>query len=99
MRSILLAALLAAGPAFAADYVATNGKDYVRLQSGSCPEDILAMVPIDARDQFFAARANLNGKDYRACWTLVNGAVVYLRYEDADEGEVPLIQFKPVQGI
>ena len=93
-----LFALLAL-PALADDFVARNGKDTVRLTQAECPKEVMAILDPALREKVRSAMSVLNGKEYRACWTLMVPGFVNLLYEDGDEGMVPLEDFKREAGI
>lgn len=98
MRILLIAALLAAGPAVAEDRIARNGADSIRLTDAPCGESVRALLPPAVHDKLRAAQAEIGGQKYEACWVRYQGAV-YLFYADGDQGEVPEQAFKPVTEI
>jgi hypothetical protein len=95
--AFLLFALLAL-PALADDFIASNGRDSVRLTQGPCPKDILALMRPEIHDVVKAAVTKVNGKEFRGCWMVQPSGVVTLLYEDGDEGVVPLKDFKRAPG-
>lgn len=99
-RFILASAALLAFSANA-DYIARQGKDYVRIMETPCHESVLQHIPPEAHPLFLGAVAEMNGKSYRACWTMFQqtGAHLFLVYEDADTGLVPLADLKEAQGV
>jgi hypothetical protein len=93
-KTIVAAALaLAAGSAMADLVFYAGAGDYVRLTGRPCD---LEMTPDWQALNPHAAIANVNGKQFAACWVLVpRTGVVALRYEDNDFGSVLLSAFKP----
>lgn len=91
MRRIgMLCAALAASSAMAADLVAYEGTDMIRLTSQACSNTaVLSRLPPQVHEQFLTANAVLQGQRYAACWR-ITPAAAYLVYEDGDEGLVPL---------
>jgi len=95
MRLLLLCAALAAGPALAADLVATQGGDSVRLQDGPCTsEPVLKLLQPALREDYKAASAVVDGHKFAGCWRRT-GNVAHVLYEDGDQGIVPLSNVKP----
>lgn len=99
MRSVVIAAILVAGPALA-DSEFRQGADFVRVTARPCEGAVAALIqaagesPLDYR----AASAQVAGKPYAACWKPVfPQRVIYIRYEDADEGLIPFDALKPVK--
>lgn len=93
MRLFFAALALAAQPVFA-DYIASNGVDSVLLTQKPCPADIAAMVPEEWREMAQLADAMVGGKHFRACYALRSDGFVIIKYEDDDNGAVPLSQFR-----
>lgn len=102
LRSMILAAALAAGPALAGDLVARQGEDSVRLTDAACANaEVLALV--DQREpgfkeEFRRAVATFQGQTYEGCWHR-SGDGAHLIYSDGDEGTVPMQALKPVLDI
>lgn len=95
MRSVLLCVALAAAPAFAADLVARQGSDTVRLADGPCTsETVLALLDPQLRSHYKAATAVVQGRSFSGCWRKT-GSVAHLLYEDGDQGIVPMAELKP----
>lgn len=95
MKVALLCAALIAAPAFAADLVAYNGRDSVRLADSPCQsEQVLTHVLPQMHSQFRAATAVVDGRTYAACWRVM-GPAAHLLYEDGDQGLIPLTDLKP----
>lgn len=95
MRSILLCVALAAAPALAADLVARQGGDTVRLADGPCiSETVLALLDPQLHSQYKAASAVVQGRTFAGCWRKT-GSVAHLLYEDGDQGIVPMAELKP----
>ncbi len=94
IRAGILGASLAAGTAMAADLVAYEGKDMIRLTSQSCTNAaVLERLHPQVQPQFRQADAVLQGQRYTACWSMTPTAA-YLVYEDGDEGLVPLTKLE-----
>lgn len=95
MRLAVLCAALVVAPAFADDLVARHGSDTVRLADSPCAvEQVLELVPVQMREEFHAASAVLEGRNFSGCWRVMGNAV-HLLYEDGDEGLIPLADLKP----
>lgn len=89
-----LATICAAGalalPAIGGDLVATEGRDTVRLAEGNCTNmTVLNQVDPEMRPHLRAASAELQGRNYAACWRMTTVGA-HLIYEDGDQGLVPL---------
>lgn len=98
MRTLIVAALMAAGPAFA-DRVAKQGDDEVRLMDKACPyASVLRFIPENQRSEYQKAEGRFQGKRYFACWLDV-GNGVHLYWEDGDQGFVPSRDIKDDQSI
>lgn len=84
-----------------ADYIARRGNDYVRIMDSPCHAAVLQHIPEQAHSQFLGAVAEIGGKSFRACWTLFQrtGAHLFMVYEDAETGLVPLGDLKEAQGV
>ncbi|MBC7604022.1 MAG: hypothetical protein H7255_15355 [Ramlibacter sp.] len=96
MRTVLLlcAALAAAAPALAQDFVARQGEDTIRLADAPCEnEGVLGKVPEQFQSQYLKATAVVQGQSFSACWRKA-GEVVHLIYEDGDQGLLPLTDLK-----
>ena len=98
MKALLIAALMAAGPA-AADLVTKQGANTLRLTEHPCPVTMAKYLPAEIIGRFLAAVAIVDGKTYMGCWTIRGDGQVFLRYEDGDGGLVPLTSFKDEPGI
>jgi hypothetical protein len=97
MRALILAALVAAAPAMAVP-VARIGGDVVRLTDAPCSGPVLAMIQPGPDHFWLLAHATVDGKPWTPCWRML-GNSVHLLYEDADQGVIPLTEFKDEQGI
>lgn len=98
MRALILAALVAASPAFA-DLEARQGSDRVRFMESACTDEtVLARIEPTARKEYRAAAAHFQGQDYAACWR-PSGNVMHLVYADGDQGIVPMQDLKPVLDV
>lgn len=94
MRSLILAACIAASPAVAADFVARQGQDVIRLTDEPCPVSVIRHIPEGHRGHFRKAHASVNGKNYLACFAARSDGMVALVYEDGDQGLIPIQLFK-----
>lgn len=98
-RTLLcLASVLLALPALADYLVATNGRDTVRLSQAACPKAVLAVMKPELRGHVKAAQSTVGGKEFQACWSLLQPGFVSLIYEDGDEALIPMADFKRVPG-
>lgn len=96
MKAFVLCAVLAAAPAFALadDLVARQGDDSVRLNDAPCAsENVLGRLPVEAREEYKSASAQLQGQSFSACWREM-GNVAHLVYEDGDQGIIPMQELK-----
>lgn len=96
MRKLMIAAILAAGPAFAGDLVATQGRDSVRLTQEPCHPAVLRVIPQGERGYYRKAVVLFEGKSWVACWAPLGDQkeMVHLWYSDADQGLIPRDQFR-----
>lgn len=73
-----------------ADAEARQGNDSVRLTEAPCTNAaVLALLKPEAVEHFRAASAVFNGQHFEACWRVSEG-VVFLVYEDGDQGVIPV---------
>jgi hypothetical protein len=92
--ALLVAAALAAAPAFADEVVASNGNDSVRLSDSPCTsQQVLSLLDPSLRPALRDASAVVQGRSFKACW-VVHGDAAHLLYEDGDQGLIPLADFK-----
>lgn len=95
MRSAILAAILAASPAFA-DSEAKAGGDWIRIHDSPCVSaQTLALIPEKYRADFRKAQGKLGGEVFFGCWTTLDG-VVFILWEDGDQSMIPEQAFKQV---
>jgi hypothetical protein len=100
MRTLILAALLAAGPALAGDHlVARQGADVARLTQQPCPAAVLEQIPQHVREQFRLALMTVDGRSYDACWALRVDRIVQVVYHDGEGGLIPMDHFKREPGV
>lgn len=94
MRALIIAALLAAGPAVA-DQVARNGDAELRLQGSVCSHaGTLAQLKPEWRDKFRNARFIKGGTILAyACWIEDEDGYVVI-YEDGSDMTYPTQLFK-----
>lgn len=86
LRSLILAAAVAASPALAGDRLARMGADEVRLMDKPCPyASVLRFIPEAARAEYRKAEGRVQGQRYFACWRDL-GDAVHLYWEDGDQG-------------
>lgn len=97
MRSLLVAALMAAGPA-SADWVMKTESGYVRLSDGPCHQEIREQLKPEWQDAFRSGWVVFRGKDYKLCW-LDNGGHYVILDEDGDVTAVPKSAFKQEGGV
>jgi hypothetical protein len=81
MRKFLIAAILAAGPAFA-DSEARQGADWVRVTANPCKDEkVLAQMDKENPLDYRAATAEVGGKLFNACWKpLFDKEVIFLDF-------------------
>jgi hypothetical protein len=92
--AIFAAAMLAASTAMAAPFARSSSGDWVRLLDKPCAAEVLALIPEAERDQYHAAKAQIDGKQFDACWEVVADAgAVHLVYADGDQGLVSMLAF------
>lgn len=99
MRHFLASLLLLAAPAMAADMVAKEGNDRVRLTQEPCPVSVLTVIPQVERGYFHRAYAQLNGHQWEACWAIRRDESVLMVYSDGDKGVIPLTDFRQDDGV
>jgi hypothetical protein len=100
MKAIaFLCATLSMASAIAGELVSYGDGNTIRLADSACTsEKVLSQVEPEFRTQFRAASADLQGKQFTACWHITpDGA--HLIYEDGDQGLVPLARLKPLLSI
>lgn len=98
IASICTACALVA-PALAAELVATEGQDTVRLAETACTNTtVLEQADPEIRPLLRAATAELQGRNFVACWR-PTAAGAHLIYEDGDQGLVPLTHLRPLPWI
>ena len=99
MRSILFAAILAAGPALAGERAAQRGDDEVRLFDSPCVHgEVLSRLPADLRPHFRKASVRISGQKWYACYW-ERDEVVFLVYEDGDQAIIPVANFTDSPGV
>lgn len=97
-RSLAFCLAVLCSGAYADDLVAGKGRDTVRLTQAACPAEILALLPANAAGFMKLAITRIAGVEFRACW-IVYGDSIALKYEDNDNGLVPLSDFTVEHGI
>jgi hypothetical protein len=103
MRTLVFLPLLLVASSALADAEVRHGTSYVRITAQACkdPKVIERITaagdnPLDYR----AARAEIDGVAYSACWKpLYQREMIYLRYEDDDQGLLPFGELKPVRAV
>jgi hypothetical protein len=97
MKAVAVVAVLAAfaaAPSFAEELVARQGSDSVRLSDVACKSELVLSRVQEARDEYKAASAQVQGQSFVACWRVM-GNVAHLVYEDGDQGIIPIQELKP----
>lgn len=95
MRKVIIAALLAAGPALSAEMVAKNGEDSITLQDRPCVHaGTLAQLKPEYRERFRMGRAKLQGQDWFLCWIVTPQSSIAIVFEDGDTLDLPMAVFK-----
>lgn len=99
MKRLLIAAVFAAGPAFA-DLVATSGENELRLMPGPCVHGgILGMLKPEHRKQFKKGQAFVAGKLFYACWIDTGEGSYFVIYDDGDGKVYSVTSFTDQPGI
>lgn len=103
MRLLILPFLLALASLAHADSIARSGDNWVRIAATPC-EAAQVVQHIEAAGDdpkdFRAASARVGGQEFVGCWRPdFANRMVYMRYEDGDDGFVPFDDLKPMQGI
>lgn len=88
MKRYLIAALLCAASTAHADFIASDGKNSIRLMTVPCE------LPIPQRDVMLAASAVVDGKSWKACWAPVSREAIGVVYEDGDQQMLPVSIFR-----
>lgn len=101
-KSFLLGLLaLACIPALSGPVFEENG-DRIHLTEKACPAEIVeiakkAGAPEDQK--FLLAETTVGGKDFKACWTLIDAGRLGLVYEDGDIGMMRVENFKEKKSV
>jgi hypothetical protein len=100
MKRLILAALMAAGPA-AADLVATNPRgDELRLMPVACTnEAVLDQIKPEHRDKFQKAQASIGGKTFAGCWVDTGEGAYIVFFSDGDRLILPVTAFINQPGV
>lgn len=99
LRKASLGLLLAfATLSASADATATFGTDSVTLRDKACPASVLERITPEHRSNFRKADGLVNGKPYLGCWVLERD-VVFLMWEDGDQGIIPAKNFKEAKSV
>jgi hypothetical protein len=94
MRKFVLIAALSLPLIAHADLLARAGKNELRLMEAPCKnETVRALIKEEWRDKFHAARADVNGKSYEACWIDTNQGVYFVYYENEESAIYPVSVF------
>lgn len=96
MRRLILLLTLAAAPALAADRIAKEGDNEVRLTESPCTvASVLRHIPEELRMHYQRADGRMGGQRYFACWR-EGGGMVHLWWEDGDQGFIPVRALRDV---
>jgi hypothetical protein len=100
MKKLLIAALLAAGPAMA-DLVATNkGGDELRLMPGRCVHGgILGHLAEEWRPKFKKGQAWIGGKLHFVCWIDTGDGDYFVMGESGASHFYPITMFIEQPGV
>lgn len=102
MRALIVAALVAAGPALADEMVFKSGSTVVRLQDKPCASQRVQMLvktqDADMLKNMGAGYVVFQGREIPMCWTLRGDAVLVVD-EDGDAGLIPVAEFKRDAGV
>jgi hypothetical protein len=100
MRSLLIAALLAAGPALADDMVFQGDGFLVRLEPTAClHENVLDKIKPEHHGAFRHGYVIVRGKTLNLCWTVAQPGEITVIDQDGDVGGLPISGFKRAGGI
>jgi hypothetical protein len=95
MRSLIIAALLAAGSAHADLVSKGDNAKLVLFENKPCDlPELMVGVPPEMIDQVHSGYVESDGRVIRLCWTR-NGDIGLIRDENGDGGMVNLAAFKP----
>lgn len=95
LTALVIAAAACIGAANAETLTARQGNDSVTLYEKPCTNpDIVKRLNDGVVQDFQAASAVFQGQSYQACW-IPSGNVVYLIYEDGDQGMIPVQELRP----
>jgi hypothetical protein len=97
MRALIVAALLAAGPA-SADLVYKGDGANIRLMDTPCNDRVKRLILAEWQDRFKAGLAIINGRALRVCWVEDSPGSLVLIDEDGDGGRLPKEAFKDEPG-
>ena len=67
-----------------ADFLASDGKNTIRLATVPCELDL------PTRDVMLAASAVIDGKNWKACWAPVSRDAIAVIFEDGDQLMLPV---------
>ena len=100
MKRLLIAAILAVGPAYA-DLIATNsGGDELRLMHSPCTHGgVLGHLDKDKRVQFKKAQSWVQGKLLYACWIDTGDGAYWVVYEDGEGKPYSITSFIDKPGV
>jgi hypothetical protein len=101
MKRVLLAALAAGiSTSAAADLVAKNGDNELRLLNTPCVNSaVLAHIRDEWRDKFKTAQAQLGPQFFHACWIDTEQGAYFVIYSDGDQSAIPVRAFIDQPGI
>lgn len=95
---ILIVLVLATAPALA-EKVFAQGGDEIRIFDSPCVSvETMNRMPANARAGWNKAQGSIGGQRFFGCWREMTG-VVYIIWEDGDQGVVPMIGFKEATEI
>jgi hypothetical protein len=95
-----LLSLLIAPAAHAAELEAQFGLDRVRIGEAPCTDGaVSAHETSEAFADMHAGYADVGGKRYQACWHVLPDGRVRLRYDDGDQGLIPVQLFAPAKDV
>jgi hypothetical protein len=99
MRTLILAALVAAAPAIAGQRVLAGDGNEVRLHDSPCVHGgILGQLRPEWRPKFRKAEVTLHGARLYACYTVDEDGDVYVLLEDGRQAMFEGKAFKDVPG-
>lgn len=81
-----------------ADWVFTQGTNFVLATKQSCPKTVLRHIVPEHHGRFALAKGQIDGVEYTGCWaTLPDNPAVFIVWEDGDTSVLPQAKFKELK--